>query len=142
MVFVLLYILLETLITVNIASRIGGLATFVEIVVSAFIGLFLLTNFRYTLANNAMMLFSKEIDADEFMKSNIYSFVGAVLLIVPGFFSDMLGVLLQFSVVGTFFARKIFKIKPKQENNFRTYKGETDESIIDVEVVDRELTNK
>ena len=141
MVFVLLYILLETLITVNIASKLGGFATFIEIVVSAFVGLFLLTNFRYTLANNAMMLFSREIDSDEFIKNNIYSFIGAVLLIVPGFFSDMLGVLLQFSTVGTFIARRVFKIKPK-EKDFKNYKGEANDEIIDVEVIDRELSHK
>lgn len=139
MVYFLLYILIETLTTVNISSKIGGLNTFLEIVFSAFVGLFLLTNFRYTLANNAMMLFSREIDADEFIKSNIYSFLGAILLIVPGFFSDILGVLLQFSVVGTFFARKIFKIKPK---NSKTYKGEVNDEIIDVEVIDGELGSK
>jgi len=142
LVFILLYILLETLTTVNIASKIGGFATFIEIVLSAFIGLFLLTNFRYTLANNAMMLFSKEIDQDEFLRNNIYSFVGAILLIVPGFFSDMLGVLLQFSFIGTFFARKILKIKPKQNKKYNTYKGESDDEIIDVEVIDRELSSK
>ena len=142
MVFLLLYILLETLITVNIASKIGGFATFIEIVVSAFVGLFLLTNFRYTLANNAMMLFSKEIDQDEFLRNNIYSFIGAILLIVPGFFSDMLGVLLQFSTIGTFFARKVLKIKPKERKDFKNYKGETNDEIIDVEVIDRELPRR
>jgi len=141
LVFVLLYILLETLITVNIASRIGGFATFIEIVISAFVGLFLLTNFRYTLANNAMMLFSKEIDMDEFTRLNIYSFIGAILLIVPGFFSDILGVLLQFNVVGTFFAKKVFGIKETKYDN-KTYKGEVDGEIIDVEIVDRELDRK
>jgi UPF0716 family protein affecting phage T7 exclusion len=142
LVYLLLYILLETLTTVNISSKIGGFATFIEIVVSAFVGLFLLTNFRYTLANNAMMLFSREIDMDEFTKLNIYSFIGAVMLIIPGFFSDILGVLLQFSVVGTFFAKKIFGIKEKKYTNNKTYKGDMDGEIIDVEVIDRELDNK
>ena len=113
MVYFLLYILLETLTTVNIASKIGGFATFLEIVFSAIIGLFLLTNFRYTLANNMMMLFSKEISIEEFQKLSIFSFLGAVLLIIPGFFSDILGVLLQFSSIGTFFAKKIFGLKYK-----------------------------
>ena len=142
MVYFLLYILLETLTTVNISSKIGGFATFIEIIVSAFVGLFLLTNFRYTLANNAMMLFSREIDMDEFTRLNIYSFIGAVLLIVPGFFSDILGVLLQFSVVGTFFARKIFGLKEKKYKDNKTYKGDVDGEIIDVEIVDRELGNR
>ncbi len=132
MVYFLLYILLETLITVNISSKIGGFATFLEIVFSAIVGLFLLTNFRYTLANNAMMLFSKEISIEEFQKLSIFSFLGAVLLIIPGFFSDILGVLLQFSTIGTFFAKKIFGLKYKANNKNR---GEKDDEIIDVEIV-------
>ena len=133
MVYFLIYILLETLTTVNISSKIGGFATFLEIVVSAFIGLFLLTNFRYTLANNTMMLFSKEISIEEFQKLSIFTFLGAILLIIPGFFSDILGVLLQFSSVGTFFARKIFGLKHKTDNN---KKGEYNDEIIDVEIID------
>ena len=133
MVYFILYILLETLTTVNIASKIGGFATFIEIVVSAFVGLFLLTNFRYTLANNAMMLFSKEISIEEFQKLSIFTLLGAILLIIPGFFSDILGVLLQFSSVGTFFARKIFGLKYKTDNN---KKGEYNDEIIDVEIID------
>jgi len=133
MVYFLIYILLETLTTVNISSKIGGFATFIEIVVSAFVGLFLLTNFRYTLANNAMMLFSKEISIEEFQKLSIFTLLGAILLIIPGFFSDILGVLLQFSTIGTFFAKKIFGLKYKTNKQKR---GEKNDEIIDVEIVD------
>jgi len=133
MVYFLIYILLETLTTVNISSKIGGFATFLEIVVSAFIGLFLLTNFRYTLANNTMMLFSKEISIEEFQKLSIFTLLGAILLIIPGFFSDILGVLLQFSTIGTFFAKKIFGLKYKTNKQKR---GENSDEIIDVEIVD------
>jgi len=132
MVYFILYILLETLTTVNIASKIGGFATFIEIVVSAFVGLFLLTNFRYTLTNNAMMLFSKELSIEEFQKLSIFTLLGAILLIIPGFFSDILGVLLQFSSVGTIFAKKIFGLKYKNDNK----KGEYNDEIIDVEIID------
>ena len=142
MLFFLLYIFLETIITVNISSQIGGFATFVEIVVSALFGLFLLTNFRYTLANNITMLFSKDIDADEFLKLSAYSFVGAILLIVPGFFSDILGVLLQFSSVGAFVAKRIFGLKPHKTNKKQDYKGDFHDEIIDVEVIDGKLSSK
>ena len=135
MVYFLLYILLETLITVEIASKIGGLATFLEIVISGAIGLFLLMNFRYTLTNNAMMLFTKEIDIEQFQRDSIFAFLGAIFLIIPGFFSDILGVLLQFSTIGTYFATKVFglKSKPKEYKNF---KGDNYEEIIDVEIID------
>jgi len=143
LIYIVLYIFLETYITVEIASKIGAFATFIEIVVSALVGLFLLTNFRYTLANNAMMLFSKEIDMDEFVNLNIYSFVGAILLIIPGFFSDMIGILLQFSTIGTFFAKKILGLKTKNKPKYyKNKKGDFDEEVIDVEIIDRKLDSK
>ena len=136
MFYFLLYILLETLITVEIASKIGGLATFIEIVISGLIGLFLLTNFRYTFANSFMKLVNNEIDLDEFQRENIFSFLGAIFLIIPGFFSDILGILFQFSSIGTYFARKIFRLKPKQYKNYEKFKGDNNEEIIDVEIID------
>ena len=133
MVYFLLYLLLETLVTVEIASKIGGLATFLEIIFSGAVGLFLLTNFRYTLANSAMRVFTKEIDIEEFQRDSIFTFLGAIFLIIPGFFSDIIGVLLQFSLIGTYFAKKVFGLKSKQHKNF---KGDINEEIIDVEIVD------
>lgn len=49
MVYFLIYLFLEVLISVNISSAIGGLATFFEILASAFIGIAILVNFRNTL---------------------------------------------------------------------------------------------
>ncbi len=135
MVYLLLYLLLETLISVEIASKIGSLATFLEIVISGVVGLFLLTKFKYTLANNVMMLFSKEIDIDQFQRDSIFAFLGAILLIIPGFFSDILGILFQFSSIVGYFRRKIFGFKSKK--SYKTYcKGDINDEIIDVEIVD------
>ncbi len=44
------------------------MATFIEIVLSGLIGLFLLTNFRYTFTNSFLKLVNNEIDLDDFQK--------------------------------------------------------------------------
>jgi UPF0716 family protein affecting phage T7 exclusion len=59
--------------------------------------------------------------------------VGAILLIIPGFFSDILGVLLQFSFFGTLFATKVLNLKNRNVNN--KYKKDKDDAI-DVEIID------
>jgi 2-isopropylmalate synthase/UPF0716 protein FxsA len=119
------------MISVEFASRLGGLLTFLEIVLSAFVGIFLLTNFRYTLSKSAMDLMSGQISANDFQKMSLFTLVGAVLLVLPGFFSDILGVLLQFSFFGTLFASKVLNLKNKKNR----YKKGNDDAI-DVEIID------
>ena len=130
MPFVIIYFFIEVLVSVEFASQLGGLLTFLEIVVSAFIGLFLLTNFRYTLSKSMAGVMSGEISAQDFQKMSLFTLIGAVLLIIPGFFSDILGVLLQFSFFGKLFASKVLNLKNKN-----IYREEKDNAI-DVEVID------
>lgn len=134
MIYFLIYLFLEITLSVEIASKIGGLYTFLEVIFSAFTGLFLLTNFKYTLGSNMAMMFSGEMDMKEFQRLSLFAILGAFLLIVPGFFSDLLGILLQFSAFGTFFARKFLKLKPKTKDKNR--RGDVDSEVIDVEVID------
>ncbi|HIP60911.1 MAG TPA: FxsA family protein [Campylobacterales bacterium] len=131
MPFVIIYLFIEVLVSVEFASQLGGLLTFLEIIVSAFIGLFLLTNFRYTLSKSMNGLMSGAISAQDFQKMSLFTLIGAVLLIIPGFFSDILGVLLQFSFFGKLFASKILNLKNKK-NIYREGKNDA----IDVEVID------
>ncbi len=137
MFYFLLYFFLEVVITVDIAGKIGGLATFFEIIITAFIGLFLLTNFRYTLAQSMQALMAGTITVDEFQKMNLMSLLGAILLIIPGFFSDIVGVLLQFGFFGTFVAKKILHLKEKKSKR----KGEYEDAI-DVEIIDHDAIDK
>ena len=118
------------MVTSNISGNIGGLLTFLEIIFSAGIGFFLLINFRYTVTQSMGMLMSGEMGIEEFQKLSLFTLLGAVLLIIPGFFSDMLGLALQFSFIGTFIAKKIFKLKNKKQTR------KDNDDAIDVEVID------
>lgn len=118
------------MVTSNISGEIGGLLTFLEIILSAGIGFFLLINFRYTVNQSMNMLMSGEMSIEEFKKLSLFTLLGAVLLIVPGFFTDILGVALQFSFIGTFIAKKVFKLKNKK------HKRKDNDDAIDVEVID------
>jgi len=146
-IYIFIYLFLEVMISTSIAGSIGGFMTFMEIIVTAFIGIFILKNFKYSLASNMSDLMKGEITQQDFIKQNVANALGAILLIVPGFFTDILGVLLQFGIL-TFMLQKIFKFKPTQCENGcysdkfnKTNKGEYDEEIIDVEVIEH-TTNK
>lgn len=130
MIYFLIYLFAEVIVTVEIASRIGGIATFLEIVGSAFLGIFILLNFRHTLAENLHALQTRRIDVQGFANRNLMGLAGAFLLIVPGFLSDLAGIALQLSVVGSFLVNRFGR---KYESPTPTQK---DEYVIDAEIID------
>ncbi|MBL0687757.1 MAG: FxsA family protein [Sulfurospirillum sp.] len=135
--YFLIYLFLEVLISVNISSYIGAFATFLEIIFSAIVGFMLLGNFRNTLAQSIKAMQSRTISMQEFQKLNAFILLGALLLIVPGFFSDIVGLFLQFSFFATLFAKKILHVKDDIDIYDTTqYRKKRDDEIIDVEVID------
>jgi len=137
LIYFAVYLFIEVLITVNIASKIGALATFLEIVFSALFGFFLLRNTSFRVFESMRALAEGEITMEEFQRLNLFSIIGAFLLIIPGFFSDILGVLFQFSSFGTLFAKKILHLKSKNRERFeRDDLKEYEEEIIDVEIIE------
>ena len=138
MIYFLIYLFLEVSVSMNIASSIGAFATFAEIIFSAFVGFILIANFRVTLVQSMQALMSKSISVEAFQRLNIFTILGAILLILPGFLSDIIGICLQFSFFATLFASKILHKDITTENqNFR--EGKNDE-IIDVEIIDDSAT--
>ncbi|BAF70132.1 FxsA family protein [Nitratiruptor sp. SB155-2] len=127
MIYFVLYLFIETVISVSIASQIGPIWTFVEIIATATYGIWLLKNIHIQLFTTMQALANGEITQEEFEQMNLSMVLGAVLLIIPGFFTDILGILLQFGVFSKFLAKKIFKLKAKEE----------EDDVIDVEVIER-----
>ncbi len=134
--YFLVYLLLEVLVSVNISSQIGAFATFLEIVFSAIIGFMLLGNFRNTLAESIRAMQSRTISMQEFQKLNAFTLLGALLLILPGFFSDIIGLFLQFGFFATLFAKKILHVKDNIDIDDIQHTRKEDDEIIDVEVID------
>lgn len=124
--------------SVNISSSIGAMATFLEIILSAMFGFVLLANFRNTFGESMQAMQRRTISITEFQKLNAFTLLGALLLILPGFFSDIIGIFLQFTFFATLFARKILHVKDNIDiddiQNINRRKDE--DEIIDVEVID------
>ena len=124
----------------SIAGEIGGLMTFLEIIFSAVFGMFLLKNFKFALVENITALSQGKITQKDFSRMNISMALGALLLIIPGFFTDMIGILLQFEFIGVLFANKFIKKETpyNNTNEFKTHKG--DDDVIDVEIIEHTHT--
>ena len=150
MVYFVIYLFLEVLISVNISSSIGGLVTFFEIVISAFIGISILVNFRTTLMQNITAVSYNAIDLQEFQKLNLFTIIGAILLIIPGFLTDIIGALMQFSVLTSMLVNR-YNVKSygnnpdytqdDKQNNINNH-IKKDSDVIDVEIISDNTTTK
>ncbi|MRI58515.1 MAG: exclusion protein FxsA [Epsilonproteobacteria bacterium] len=129
MIYFLIYLFVEIYVSVKIASAIGPFWTFVEIVGTAVYGMWLLQNMHIQMAATMQALMNGHISVEEFERMNLYVVIGAILLIIPGFFTDILGILLQFGVLSKFIAKKIFRLKNRPTME--------DEDVIDVEIIER-----
>lgn len=92
-----------------------------------------------------MDLAKGNISQQDFMRLNIFMAVGAIFLIIPGFLTDIIGVLLQFEFFGIMISKKFLKSKSKKSDeeftntqfryeNKKNNKG--DDDVIDVEIID------
>jgi len=125
------------MVSVNLSSLIGGFATFLEIVATAFIGIAILVNFRKTLVENMTAVSYNFIDLEQFQRLNLFSLFGAILLIIPGFLTDIIGLLMQFGVFTSMLVNR-YHVKSKgsytEESHINNNKKDTD--VIDVEIID------
>jgi len=145
MLYFLLYLFLEVIVSVNISSAIGGLSTFAEILLTAFIGISILVNFRRTLVENMRAVSFSCIDLEEFQKLNLFTLIGAILLILPGFLTDILGALLQFSVITSMIVNR-YNVKSDNCKTKNTYNEkinkQKDSDVIDVEIISDSSSTK
>ena len=143
MIYFLLYLFLEVIVSVQISSAIGGLATFFEILLSAFVGISILVNFRKNLVENMTAVSYNCIDLEQFQRLNLFTLIGAILLIVPGFLTDILGILLQFSVFTSMIVNRYNVKSGKCNSSFEEQNHiKKDSDVIDVEIIEHDTTLK
>jgi len=132
-----IYLLIEVLLSVEVAGLLGGLGVFAEIMFSGFIGIILLLNVKTTMMQSLQAMSNNCITMKEFQELNIFALLGAILLILPGILSDAIGILMQFSVFTALIVSRVNKksgdchVKPKGEDN-----------VIDVEIVSNDTKLK
>ncbi len=140
MFYFLAYLLLELAVTVPAFSNLGVLGSFFEIIFSALLGFFLITNSSYTLSESFSALRENKISPFMFQSITLLSILGAILLILPGVFTDILGILFQFGFISTIIAKLTNKNTNNNTQNFTQNERREDEDIIDVEVIEHSDT--
>ena len=95
------------------------------------LGMALLKRSSLTMLGNMHAVREGKLDMHKFQNASMSYLLGAILLIIPGVFSDFLGL---FALFYTLYLQFIAKITPESENNH--FKSQGEENVIDVEIID------
>ena len=124
---IILVPIIEIYLFIKIGSQIGALNTILLIFITAILGVFYA---RYeglnTLRSGFSQLIKNEIPAYELISGAAIAFA-ALLLIIPGFATDVLGFLFIFPITRSFILKKFskkFEIKKSQQEKNQFIDGE------------------
>ena len=121
LLFIILVPIIEIYLLIKVGAQIGAITTIILIFITAIIGVYYAKYEGLNTLKSAFVELSKNITpAYEVVSAAAIAF-GALLLIVPGFFTDFLGFTLILPITRKFLFRKIlknFKFKKFKKNNF------------------------
>ncbi len=131
MIFLIIpFALIELYLSLKTGETIGFLWSVIWIVLSFALGMMLLQKSSQTMMGNMQSMRVGKLDIRRFQNVSMAYFIGAILLIIPGVFSDFLGLI---SLLYSLYLQFIVKITPEQTTHF-TKQG--DDNVIDVEIID------
>jgi len=128
MIFILGYFIIELLASIKFGITVGFGWSALWVIATSVLGGILLRLSPYAVMDSFQSIGLKKFNLISAQNAAISYVVGAILLIIPGIFSDFLGVCL---LLYTIYLRLFAKISPTQKNH---KKG--DDDVIDVEIID------
>jgi UPF0716 protein FxsA len=120
----ILFPVLELVIFIEVGSYIGSLNVILSIFFTIFLGIYLIKSRLRSIKLNLFDIRNLQ-DIDKQYSTNIYSLFAGVLLIIPGFLTDALGIVLLIP----FFRPQIFKYFKTNNNSGNT--GSNKSNVID-----------
>ncbi len=134
MIFILAYFIIELLLSIKLGITIGFGWSVVWVIATSLFGALLLRLSPYAIMDSFNKIGFEKFNIISAQNAAISYVLGAILLIIPGVFSDLLGILLLcYTIYLRFFAKIPSDIKNK------TQKG--DDDVIDVEIIDTNSNN-
>jgi len=134
MLLILPYFLLELYFSLAVGAEIGFLGSVIWILTTFLIGMGLLKNAQTAIMGNMKLAALGHLSAKSFHDASTAYFLGAILLIIPGVFSDFLGVIALFYTIFLQFGGTIPMLKDKA--NIKNPKQQGDDNVIDVEIIE------
>jgi len=113
---IILIPVIEIFLFIKIGSQIGAITTILLIFATAIIGVYYAKHEGLNTLKSGFTQISKNITPTYEMISGAAIAFAALLLIIPGFATDILGFLILFPISRNFFLKKFFEKFKKQEN--------------------------
>ncbi len=136
MLVVLPYLFMELYFSLAVGEQIGFLWTVIWILGSFMLGMGLIQNAHKSLITNMKLATLGKLNAKSFHDASTSYFIGAILLIIPGVFSDFLGVMALFYTLFLQLGGTISLLKDKSNIKKTTKQG--DDDVIDVEIIEHD----
>jgi len=134
MIVLVAYFIIELLASIKLGISIGFGWSVVWVIATSIVGALLLRLSPYAIMDSFNKIGFEKFNIASAQNAAISYVLGAILLIIPGVFSDVLGI---FLLLYTLYLRFFAKIQPN--TNIKTDKG--DDDVIDVEIIDSSDSN-
>ena len=131
MFLIIPYFFIELYVSLKTGENIGFLWSVIWIMGSFMLAMALLQKSQQTMMGNMNAMRQGKLDMRKFQNAGMSYFVGAILLMIPGVFSDFLGLI---ALTYTFYLQFVAKITPEQTNT--NFNPQGDDNVIDVEIID------
>jgi len=132
LIYFLGYLFLEILFSYEFAKFFTPFGLFLEVILTALAGITIIRTLNFSMYESMQRVMRREISEEEFISIGLFKLIGAVLLFIPGVFSDMVGLLLMFEPFAKWFAKKFFK----RQTVYTDIYDSNDADIIDVEIIE------
>ena len=132
LIYFLGYLFLEILFSYEFTNVFTPFGFFLEVLLTAMAGTMIIRTFNFSMYESMQRVMRREISEEEFISIGLFKLIGAVLLFIPGVFSDTVGVLFMFEPIARWFAKKFFK----KDTVYTNHSYSDDSDIIDVEIVE------
>ena len=130
-VIILPFIFAELYLSLSVVEEIGAGYSVIWIIGSIFLGITLLNNSQYTIANGMENVVNGKLGLDNFKNASMAYVFGSIFILIPGIITDVFGIGL---LLYTIYLHFIAKVTPEKQNLSNQQKG--DDNVIDVEIIE------
>ena len=139
MVYLIPFFFIELYMSLSVGENIGFLWSVIWIIGSFTLGMGLIQNGAITMKKSMASMSAGKLNMKSFHDSATSYFLGALLLMIPGVFTDILGII---SLLYTFYLQIGGTIpSSKNKTNINNINKQGDEDVIDVEIIESSSSN-